>query len=124
MSPAILIPVLPGLSITLPMMEIRRSLPPGCIPCKVGLVILLLEMVTSELAEPLTLTIPFREAELITLVEMVTPETPAKTIPSAVERIVFPDAVTSSVVFMIAAIFSPKRKVKGWQQKMLWGEGQ
>ena len=33
-------------------------------------------------------------------------------------------AVTSSVVFMIAAIFSPKRKVKGWQQKMLLGEGQ
>jgi len=27
--------------------------------------------------------------------------------------------VTSSVVFMITAIFSPKRKVKGWQQKLL-----
>jgi manganese/iron transport system permease protein len=27
--------------------------------------------------------------------------------------------VTSSVIFMLAAIFSPKRKVKGWQQKPL-----
>ena len=27
--------------------------------------------------------------------------------------------VTSSVIFMIAAIFSPKRKVKGWQEKLL-----
>ena len=27
--------------------------------------------------------------------------------------------VTSSVIFMVAAIFSPKRKVKGWQQKLL-----
>jgi len=27
--------------------------------------------------------------------------------------------VTSSVIFMIAAIFSPKRKVKGWQEKPL-----
>ncbi len=27
--------------------------------------------------------------------------------------------VTSSVIFMIAAIFSPKRKVKGWHQKLL-----
>jgi len=27
--------------------------------------------------------------------------------------------VTSSVIFMIAAIFSPKRKVKGWQAKPL-----
>jgi len=27
--------------------------------------------------------------------------------------------VTSSVVFMIAAVFSPKKKVKGWQQKLL-----
>lgn len=32
--------------------------------------------------------------------------------------------VTSSVIFMIAAVFSPKRKVKGWQQKLLVGEGQ
>ena len=32
--------------------------------------------------------------------------------------------VTSSVIFMIAAIFSPKKKVKGWQQKLLVGEGQ
>lgn len=29
--------------------------------------------------------------------------------------------VTSSVIFMFAAIFSPKRKVKGWQQKPLLG---
>jgi len=29
--------------------------------------------------------------------------------------------VTSSVIFMIAAVFSPKRKVKGWQQKPLPG---
>ena len=27
--------------------------------------------------------------------------------------------VTSSVIFMITAIFSPKRKVKGWQRKLL-----
>jgi manganese/iron transport system permease protein len=27
--------------------------------------------------------------------------------------------VTSSVIFMLAAIFSPKRKIKGWQQKSL-----
>ena len=27
--------------------------------------------------------------------------------------------ITSSVIFMIAAIFSPKRKVKGWQEKPL-----
>jgi manganese/iron transport system permease protein len=27
--------------------------------------------------------------------------------------------ITSSVIFMIAAIFSPKRKVKGWQEKSL-----
>ena len=27
--------------------------------------------------------------------------------------------VTSSVIFMLAAVFSPKRKVKGWQQKPL-----
>ncbi len=32
--------------------------------------------------------------------------------------------VTSSVIFMIAAIFSPKKKVKGWQQKLLAEEGQ
>jgi len=32
--------------------------------------------------------------------------------------------VTSSVIFMIAAIFSPKRKVKGWQAKSLPEEGQ
>jgi len=25
--------------------------------------------------------------------------------------------VTSSVIFMVSAIFSPKRKVKGWQEK-------
>ena len=31
--------------------------------------------------------------------------------------------VTSSVIFMIASLFSPKRKVKGWQQKPLL-EGQ
>jgi len=31
--------------------------------------------------------------------------------------------VTSSVIFMIAAIFSPKRKVKGWQAKPLLEEG-
>jgi len=29
--------------------------------------------------------------------------------------------ITSSVIFMIAAIFSPKRKVKGWQKKPLLG---
>jgi manganese/iron transport system permease protein len=27
--------------------------------------------------------------------------------------------ITSSVIFMIAAVFSPKRKVKGWQGKPL-----
>ena len=32
--------------------------------------------------------------------------------------------VTSSVIFMIAAIFSPKRKVKGWQAKPVLEEGQ
>jgi len=32
--------------------------------------------------------------------------------------------VTSSVIFMIAAIFSPKKKVKGWQKKLLAEEGQ
>ena len=32
--------------------------------------------------------------------------------------------VTSSVIFMIAAIFSPKRKVKSWQQKLLLEEEQ
>jgi len=32
--------------------------------------------------------------------------------------------VTSSVVFMLAAIFSPKRKVKGWRAGMLPEEGQ
>ena len=31
--------------------------------------------------------------------------------------------ITSSVIFMIAAIFSPKRKVKGWQKKPLLEEG-
>ena len=32
--------------------------------------------------------------------------------------------VTSSVIFMIAAIFSPKKKVKGWQQKpVVEGQG-
>jgi manganese/iron transport system permease protein len=31
--------------------------------------------------------------------------------------------VTSSVIFMIAAIFSPKRKVKGWQAKPLPEKG-
>ncbi|MFC1991259.1 hypothetical protein ACFLVC_00780 [Chloroflexota bacterium] len=25
--------------------------------------------------------------------------------------------ITSSVVFILAALFSPKRKVKGWQEK-------
>ncbi len=30
--------------------------------------------------------------------------------------------ITSSVIFMIAAIFSPKRKVKGWQEKPVTGE--
>lgn len=30
--------------------------------------------------------------------------------------------ITSSVIFMIAAIFSPKRKVKGWRAKPLTGE--
>ena len=32
------------------------------------------------------------------------------------------ELVTSSVIFMIAAIFSPKRKVKGWQQKLITEE--
>jgi len=32
--------------------------------------------------------------------------------------------VTSSVIFMLAVIFSPKRKVKGWQGKPLAGEQQ
>ena len=31
--------------------------------------------------------------------------------------------ITSSVIFMLAAVFSPKRKVKGWQRKTLL-EGQ
>jgi len=30
--------------------------------------------------------------------------------------------VTSSIIFLIASIFSPKRKVKGWQQKPLLEE--
>lgn len=30
--------------------------------------------------------------------------------------------ITSSVIFMIAAIFSPKRKVKGWRAKLVSGE--
>jgi len=30
--------------------------------------------------------------------------------------------ITSSVIFMIAAIFSPKRRVKGWQEKSLTNE--